>query len=292
MSIKLMVRVYESALPKNEKAIALKYADFSDDDGQGIFPSVARVAWETGYSDRSVQIITNHLIERGILLHVGHHPSYGTNEYRMNHKALPERPSWSEYISQRYSGGEVSSPPPEETSPPPEVSSPTHRVKSTTSRGAESSPDPLDNLITKEEEDRQRLNAFSVYEQEIGMLSPIVADKLGDLVDTYPEEWVQAAIKEAAVYNKRSLAYVEAILKNWQANGRSANGNGKSNGAPDLWLTDGLPYRVGSKRFTDLDPKSQQAIRQMGGQSVFKAGGQFEETRLRSQFLQLVTVTQ
>ena len=149
---------------------------------------------------------------------------------------------------------------------------------------------PNTEIIKTEEEDSRQPNAFAVYEQEIGTLSLMIGEKLGDLVDTYSESWVIDAMREAAVYNKRSLAYIEAILKNWKANGRGAsvNGNGNGNGRSDLWITDGLPYRVGSKRFTDLDHKAQDAIRKLGGQSVFKAGGQFEETRLRTQFLQLV----
>ncbi len=148
---------------------------------------------------------------------------------------------------------------------------------------------PNTEVIKTEEEDPQRQpNAFAVYEQEIGTLSLLIGDKLGDLVDTYSEAWVIDAMREAAVYNKRSLAYVEAILKNWGTNGRGGSVHGNGNGRSDLWITDGLPYRVGSKRFTDLDPKAQDAIRKLGGQSVFKAGGQFEETRLRTQFLQLV----
>ena len=59
-----------------------------------------------------------------------------------------------------------------------------------------------------------------VYEQEIGALTPGVADALADAVERYPEEWVGDALQLAARHNARSWAYAAAILRRWEAEGR------------------------------------------------------------------------
>jgi DnaD/phage-associated family protein len=63
-------------------------------------------------------------------------------------------------------------------------------------------------------------NVFKLYEENIGPLTPMVADTLRDAEGTYPEEWLAEAIEEAVKRNKRSWKYVEAILKRWKEDGR------------------------------------------------------------------------
>lgn len=61
---------------------------------------------------------------------------------------------------------------------------------------------------------------FRAFERGgFGTLSSLLADELGDLVDTYSVEWVIEAMKEAARCGKRNLKYVHAILKRWSAEG-------------------------------------------------------------------------
>lgn len=62
---------------------------------------------------------------------------------------------------------------------------------------------------------------FTLYEQNIGMLTPMVAEQLRDAGKTYPESWVRDAIKEAVNQNKRKWNYISAILEHWSAEGRS-----------------------------------------------------------------------
>jgi DnaD/phage-associated family protein len=58
-------------------------------------------------------------------------------------------------------------------------------------------------------------NPFELYEDEaFGRLTPLVADDLGDLIDTYGEEAVVEAMRIAVRNNKRSLSYVRGILRN------------------------------------------------------------------------------
>lgn len=62
---------------------------------------------------------------------------------------------------------------------------------------------------------------FSLYEQNIGMLTPLIADELRDAEQLYPQYWIRDAIKEAVALNKRSWRYIAKILENWSAEGKS-----------------------------------------------------------------------
>jgi DNA replication protein len=62
---------------------------------------------------------------------------------------------------------------------------------------------------------------FTLYEQNIGMLTPMIADELRDAENLYPADWIRDAIKEAVSYNKRNIKYITKILENWSVEGRS-----------------------------------------------------------------------
>jgi DNA replication protein len=62
---------------------------------------------------------------------------------------------------------------------------------------------------------------FTLYEQNIGMLTPMIADELRDAESLYPENWIRDAIKEAVLHNKRNIRYIAKILENWSVEGRS-----------------------------------------------------------------------
>lgn len=66
----------------------------------------------------------------------------------------------------------------------------------------------------------QRPNIYALYEQNIGPLTPILAETLQDAEQTYPLEWIEDAIKIAVIKNVRTWRYVEAILKSWKEKGR------------------------------------------------------------------------
>ena len=67
-----------------------------------------------------------------------------------------------------------------------------------------------------------RPNIFVLYEQNIGLLSPLLADELKDAADQYPAEWIEAAFLEAGQHNKRKWSYIRAILRRWETEGRQA----------------------------------------------------------------------
>jgi DnaD/phage-associated family protein len=62
---------------------------------------------------------------------------------------------------------------------------------------------------------------FSLYEQNVGLLTPMIAEELKEALKLYPEAWIKDAIKEAVSLNKRSWRYISKILDNWNAGGRN-----------------------------------------------------------------------
>ena len=62
---------------------------------------------------------------------------------------------------------------------------------------------------------------FTLYEQNIGMLTPLIADELREAEKLYPESWLRDAIKEAVALNKRNIRYIVRILERWSAQGKT-----------------------------------------------------------------------
>ena len=75
----------------------------------------------------------------------------------------------------------------------------------------------------------ERPNIFILYEQNIGPLTPLIADELRDAEKAYPSHWVQDAFRLAVENNARSWRYVLAILERWQVEGRDDSGKGRGN---------------------------------------------------------------
>ncbi len=61
---------------------------------------------------------------------------------------------------------------------------------------------------------------FTLYEQNIGMLTPMIADELRQAEKVYPESWIRDAIKEAVNQNIRKKSYILAILERWSTEGK------------------------------------------------------------------------
>lgn len=57
---------------------------------------------------------------------------------------------------------------------------------------------------------------INIYEQNFGTLSPTIYETIQDLENTYTKEYVSEAMKRAIINNKKSLAYVKGILKQWK----------------------------------------------------------------------------
>ncbi|HSR21258.1 MAG TPA: DnaD domain protein [Anaerolineales bacterium] len=77
----------------------------------------------------------------------------------------------------------------------------------------------------------ERPNVFRLYEENIGPLTPLIADALKDAEESFPGEWIEQAIDLAAKNNKRSWSYCQAILKRWKEEGRGQKQNRRDNQA-------------------------------------------------------------
>ena len=67
-----------------------------------------------------------------------------------------------------------------------------------------------------------RPNAYVLFEQNLHQLTPLVKDTLDMWLKDVPAEWVEDAIREAALNNAKSVRYITKILIRWQKEGRNA----------------------------------------------------------------------
>jgi DnaD/phage-associated family protein len=91
-------------------------------------------------------------------------------------------------------------------------------------------------------------NIFKLYEENIGPLTPMLADILRDAEKSYPDAWVSNAFEIAVKNNHRSWAYVQGVLKKWQENGRDwepASTRQRSNRGNHQQQTQTRPARSG-----------------------------------------------
>ena len=75
-------------------------------------------------------------------------------------------------------------------------------------------------ITTENTSESDTAEIFTTFQNNISMLTPMLSEKIGDAIDTYPHQWILDAIGEAVTHNARNWKYIEAILKNWQAKGR------------------------------------------------------------------------
>ena len=71
----------------------------------------------------------------------------------------------------------------------------------------------------------ERPNIYTLYEQNIGVITPMMAEILKDDEATFPAEWIEEAIRIAVGRNVRTWKYVQGILKRWQKEGRGDEQN-------------------------------------------------------------------
>jgi DNA replication protein len=80
---------------------------------------------------------------------------------------------------------------------------------------------------------------FTLYEENVGLLTPLIADELKEAGEHYPETWIKDAIKEAVNQNKRNWKYISRILERWSTEGKkdgAHRGNSKTNTDPDKYV--------------------------------------------------------
>jgi DNA replication protein len=102
------------------------------------------------------------------------------------------------------------------------LATPENRVKLERYRsGMLPPPDRADSLARPARVSAIRPGIFKLYEQNIGLVTPIIADRLVEALELYPEEWIADAIAAAVSYNRRNWRYIQRILETWATEGRT-----------------------------------------------------------------------
>ncbi|HEY7062173.1 MAG TPA: DnaD domain protein [Chloroflexota bacterium] len=70
----------------------------------------------------------------------------------------------------------------------------------------------------------RRPTIYELYEQNVGLLTPLLVEELREAAETYPPEWLEEAFREAVGYNRRHWRYVRRILEKWAVEGRGDRG--------------------------------------------------------------------
>jgi len=87
-------------------------------------------------------------------------------------------------------------------------------------------------------------NIYALYEQNVGPMTPLIADDLREAEERYPSPWIESAFREAVELNKRSWRYIERILERWEQEGLPNEEPGRD---PEReWLA--RRYREGKRR--------------------------------------------
>jgi DNA replication protein len=66
----------------------------------------------------------------------------------------------------------------------------------------------------------ERPALITLYEQNIGLVTPLLLDELREAEERYPNHWIEDAMREAVLANARSWRYIRKVLERWAANGR------------------------------------------------------------------------
>jgi len=82
-----------------------------------------------------------------------------------------------------------------------------------------------------------RANAFRLWEQNMGALTPMISEELRDMAETYPAAWIEEAIRVAVKNNVRRLKYVLAVLERMRTEG--PHDQATDDAEPDLSRYDG-----------------------------------------------------
>jgi DnaD/phage-associated family protein len=72
--------------------------------------------------------------------------------------------------------------------------------------------------------DLNKPDVYKLYENNIGLITPMIAEQLKLASDEYSPDWIEDAIRIAVENNVRRWSYIARILASWNERGR----NGKN----------------------------------------------------------------
>ncbi|MCY3780730.1 MAG: DnaD domain protein [Chloroflexi bacterium] len=82
-----------------------------------------------------------------------------------------------------------------------------------------------------------RPTLFGLYEENIGILTPMIAEAIKAAQAEYPHEWIEDAMRYAVERNARNWRYIQRVLQGWQQEGRSRETSGRHHGGPRKYTT-------------------------------------------------------
>ena len=71
----------------------------------------------------------------------------------------------------------------------------------------------------------ERPSIFQLYEENLGPLTPMIAEALREAEETYPASWIEDAVRIAVDNNVRKWSYVRAVLEGWRTRGKDDREN-------------------------------------------------------------------
>ena len=72
-----------------------------------------------------------------------------------------------------------------------------------------------------------RPTLYALYEENIGILTPMIAEAIREAEATYRREWIEDALRIAVERNARNWRYIAKILERWQQEGRRIETGGR-----------------------------------------------------------------
>lgn len=69
-------------------------------------------------------------------------------------------------------------------------------------------------------------NIFTLYEENIGLITSLLAEEMKEAEKTYPAAWIEEAFREAVDLNHRNWRYIARILERWAREGKDGADRG------------------------------------------------------------------
>lgn len=83
MAIEVIAKVMEYDLPPREKYVLMLYANYSNPEGEGVWPSQSSISMVSGYSRKTINVVTDILEKGGLLISAGM-TKYKTKNWNIN----------------------------------------------------------------------------------------------------------------------------------------------------------------------------------------------------------------
>jgi DnaD/phage-associated family protein len=197
------------------KLVMLAIADNADDFGENSWQSFETLSTKASIERRSVIRVVKALMASQYIS-INGKSRYGTNDYKINLSLLGHAPTARDKVGR----------PKTSDSPATNLQKTSDsETKTSDQQSPESSfnrPLTTTTTTTAEEKNEKASRIYSHFQNNMTMLTPILADMLDAAMEKYEEQWIIDAINESVKNSVRRWAYTESILERWATDGRDA----------------------------------------------------------------------